>query len=411
MAETLEDVLFAVILLLLLSRVVGILARRFGVANLVGNVMAGVLLGPVLIFLARPLGLQWGMRPSEPMAVFADFGIIILMLFTGLETDFHTFRQVKRASVVVGIGGVLVTFALLLASLLALGLDLNVSLFIAALLSNTAIEVSAGILHRFPESQLKAVVIGASFVDDIVAVMLLGIVSSLIFVGGPDVADISLIAVKLVLFLVASLVLFAWVLDRLLDRLMRRGDNLLLTTTLIVALAFALLAGELGLHPVIGAYVAGFVIGRWGSRPDPMLEHSIARGRLLREIEAPLNAFFAPFFFGYVGLMFVTVGEPDWAHIVGLVVVLTALALAGKILGCGIGARMTGFSRREGFVIGLAMGGRGALEIVLLRFGLDTGVMTATEFTTVVVVILLTVVLSPILFGRGARALLGRSRE
>jgi len=304
-----------------------------------------------------------------------------------------------------------VTFALLLASLLALGLDLNVSLFIAALLSNTAIEVSAGILHRFPESQLKAVVIGASFVDDIVAVMLLGIVSSLIFVGGPDVADISLIAVKLVLFLVASLVLFAWVLDRLLDRLMRRGDNLLLTTTLIVALAFALLAGELGLHPVIGAYVAGFVIGRWGSRPDPMLEHSIARGRLLREIEAPLNAFFAPFFFGYVGLMFVTVGEPDWAHIVGLVVVLTALALAGKILGCGIGARMTGFSRREGFVIGLAMGGRGALEIVLLRFGLDTGVMTATEFTTVVVVILLTVVLSPILFGRGARALLGRSRE
>ncbi|MCI0497323.1 MAG: cation:proton antiporter [Thermoplasmata archaeon] len=408
MAETLEDVLFAVILLLLLSRVLGVVARRLGAATLVGNVLAGLLLGPVLIAASASFGLRWGIKPSDPVRVFADFGILILMLYTGITTDFHSIRMVRRASILVGIGGVAATFLMIFGALALSGFDIPSSLFIAVLLSNTAIEVSVGILQRFPESRLKSAVIGASFVDDILAVILLGIVSSAVFVGGPEPESIAVLGAKVVGFLVVSLIAVSWALDRLLDRLLRKEESVMLTATLLTGLAFALLAGQMGVHPVIGAYVAGFVIGRWGSKPDPMLDHSIARGKLVRELEPPLTAFFAPFFFGYVGLLMVTAGDPDWYEVGALVAGLTTLALAGKVIGCGLGARFSGFGWKEGVVIGVAMGGRGGLELVLLRFGLDSEVITGTQFSAMVGVILMTVLVSPILFGRSARRLLGR---
>jgi len=407
METALDEYLFAIVLLILLSRVLGLILKRFGIAELVGYIAAGLILGPLAIAVSGPFGLTWGIRPDIPIEVFADFGILVLMLYTGLTTDFHTFRQVKRASVVVGIAGVAVTFALILTVLLAVGVSFNASLFIAALLSNTAIEVSAGILMKFPESKLKSVVIGASFVDDIVAVLLLGIVSSLIFVGHPDVVAISIIGIKVVAFLLISLFLFAWMLDRAFDRLTRSGEKVLLTGTLLTGLFLALMAREFGLHPVIGAYVAGFVIGRWGSIPDPMLEHSVSRNKLIHELEAPLTAFFAPMFFAYIGLLFVTAGQPDWASLVILVTVLAILSIAGKVIGCGVGARLSGFPARESLVIGLAMGGRGGLELVLLRFGLNSDVITSTEFTAVVAVILITILVAPILFGHSAKGLVG----
>ncbi len=405
MEPTLEDYLLAIILLILLSRILGLILKRFGIAELVGYVAAGLILGPFAIAVSEPFGLTWGIRPDIPIEVFADFGILVLMLYTGLSTDFHTFRQVKRASFVVGIAGVAVTFTMIFVVLMAIGVGVNASLFIAALLSNTAIEVSAGILMKFPESKLKSVVIGASFVDDIVGVVLLGIVSSLIFVGHPDVLAISFIGVKVVAFLLISLFMFSWLLNRTFDRFTRSEEKVLLTATILTGLFFAVLARELGLHPVIGAYVAGFVIGRWGSIPDPMLEHSVSRNKLIHELEAPITAFFAPIFFAYIGLLFVTAGQPDYYSLAILVTVLSILGIAGKLVGCGFGARLSGFPAKESAVIGFAMGGRGGLELVLLRFGLNSEVISSTEFTAVVTMILITVFVAPILFGQSAKRL------
>jgi len=394
------DYLLWLILLLLFGRALGEVFRRFEFQPLIGEVLAGLILGPALLgFIVFSIG------EENPLEYFSQFGILMLMLLAGLITDFESFAENKMSSIVIGAFGVIVSFVIVFFPLhFLLGVDFLPSLFIAAILSNTAIEVCAGILIHSTNQKIKNVVLGASFVDDIIAVFLIGIVSSYVFLGETlEIVEIGWLAVKVIIFLIVTLVVVSWPLEKLFDRLHKGSEEfkLMLTTTFILTFLFALVATWVDLHYVIGAYIAGLIVGKWGSRVGPMLRRRITWRKLVNDIDTPLRAIFGPIFFGYIGLLASVivkeVGAPLW-EVVSLILVISILAFIGKILGCGLGARVCKFNNSESIVIGTVMCGRGALELVLLSFGLEIGAITEPQFISLVIVTLITIVLTPILY-------------
>ncbi len=395
------DYLLWLILLLLFGRALGEVFRRFDFQPLIGEVLAGLILGPALLgFIVFSIG------EENPLEYFSQFGIIMLMLLAGLITDFESFAENKISSIVIGAFGVIVSFVMVFLPLhFLLGVDFLPSLFIAAILSNTAIEVCAGILIHSTNQKIKNVVLGASFVDDIIAVFLIGIVSSMVLLPEKtlDIMEIVWLAARVIIFLFVALVVVSWPLEKLFDWLHKGTEEYkwMLTTTFVLTFLFALVATWVELHYVIGAYIAGLIVGKWGSRVGPMLRRRITWRKLVEDIDTPLRAIFGPIFFGYIGL-FVSVivkevGAPLW-EVVSLILVISILAFLGKIIGCGLAARICKFNNSESIVIGTVMCGRGVLGLVLLSFGLEIGAITEPQFISLVIVTLITIVLTPILY-------------
>jgi len=399
--------LFTVLLLVLLGRLLGTLFKRIDAESMIGEVLAGMLVGGLII-------IGWVFYDSSTLKAFSDLGIILLMLLSGLMTDFRAFSKNKNASILVGSLGVAVSFAFVFFPMYflnnwLLGLSPQVSLlsslFIAAILSNTAIEVCAKLFMGRPGGgRLQAVVMGASFVDDIIAVFLIGIVSSIVLLGRtPSPLEFGFLAFKVIAFLLLSFLVITRLVDKLFDRLMGKKESeekLLLTATVVIAFLFALAARPFGLHEVIGAYMAGLIIGKWGSRIDPLLKRRLAWKKLIEDIDPPLRALFGPLFFGYIGLTFVFYVRGTFDPVIMLILVslLSILAFGGKLIGCGMGAKVSGFAGKETVVIGAAMCGRGALEFVLLSYGRDIAILTDDQFSAVVVVTLLTILATPLLY-------------
>ncbi|MCK5561718.1 MAG: cation:proton antiporter, partial [Thermoplasmata archaeon] len=270
-----EDFLVALVLLLLIGRTLGHIFQKYGFQSLIGEVLAGIVLGPILLY--------YSALPENELRVFSELGILMLMLLAGLTTDFEAFRENKSASIIVGVLGVVVTFLLVLFPIyFILGpmydISLVSALFIAAIISNTAIEVSAALLMESKFVKLKAVIIGASFVDDILAVFLIGLISPFAAESAqaPQFNDIIFLALIVIVFLFVTLTIATRIFDAIFEKLKGQEGKITLTATLITAFGFAFIARLVGLHEVIGAYIAGLIIGKWGSQVTPLLRRRIA---------------------------------------------------------------------------------------------------------------------------------------
>ncbi len=395
-----ENFLLPVVLLLLFGRTLGHVFQRYGFQSLIGEVLAGILLGPVLLSIIAP----YFIAPTRELLVLSQFGVLMLMLLSGLMTDYQAFFKQRRASIFIGISGVAVTFLMIYLPLhFIIGpiyhLSNMTNLFIAAILSNTAIEICAGILLRSQRPKLKAVIIGASFVDDIIAVFLIGIVSSMAYSGStPSIQSIAILSIEIIVFLAVSLLVASYVIERLFDKIIGGRSKITLTVTLIVGFTFAIISSLIGLHEVIGAYIAGLIIGKWGARVGPMLKRRIAWEKLKTDIDTPLRAIFGPLFFGFIGLSIVFPAIDDLHSALPLIIIISILAILGKIIGCGLGAKLFNFSNSESLTLGCAMCGRGALELVLISFGHEAGLINDTIFTTLVMVTVITVITTPIMY-------------
>jgi len=391
-----------VVAIVLLGRLLGLPFLKKGFQPIIGEVLAGVFLG------------LFGLVALSPqIEAFSDMGILMLMLLAGLTTDYKSFRRHRKESVAIATGGVLMSmvlvfFPLYYINMTFLGLSPTTSftsaLFISAILSNTAIEVCAKIFMEEGLGDVKTVAIGASFVDDILAVFLIGVVSSTVLLGeSPTPMDIALLTARVVFFLLLSFFLISYLVEKLFNRFLSsfvRKERYPLTATILLAFGLALIARPFGLHEVIGAYMAGLMIGKWGSQAGPMLKKQIVWEHLIKDIDPPLRAIFSPLFFGYIGLVFADMikGSGVSGVVALLALVLLVFAIAGKLFGCGGVARRMGFSREDSWLIGSAMGGRGALELVLLLYGKNIGAITSDQFTGVVLATLGTIIVAPMLY-------------
>lgn len=387
--DTLPHLLLALTVIILLARGLGLLFKRWHQPPVVGEVLAGLMLGPSLLGRAWP-GASAFLLPDAVapfLGVLAQVGIILYMFLVGLELDPRLLRRRTQAAVAISHASILAPF--LLGSGLALFLYPRLStsdvpftvfaLFLGVAMSITAFPVLARILtdRGLARTRLGALALTCAAVDDVTAWCLLALVVS---VARAQASGAVLTVVLTALFIAGMLV----VARPLLERLAAKTANEPLTRSALAltfaGLLVAALATEvIGIHALFGAFFFGAVIP--------------SDSRLARELTARLEdivvVFFLPAFFAFTGLrtrLGLVSGAGDWL-VCGLIIVA---ASAGKFGGTLAAAKATGLSTRDGAALGILMNTRGLMELVVLNIGLDLGVITPTLFAMMVLMALVT---------------------
>ncbi len=390
---------FQLALILATVRVVGLLAKRIGQPQVVGEMIAGVLLGPSLLGLLAP-GMQADIFPKETMGtlfVVAQLGLVLYMFLVGLELEIGLIRNRVRSAVAVSVAGISVPFLLggVLAATLGQRFGLFAStvstaesmLFMGAAMSITAFPMLARIIHErgLAGSSLGTLALAAGAIDDASAWAILAVVLASLNVD-PSTAVVAIGGGGV---FASIMLLFG---RRLLAPLGRRieREGAMSSSTLAAVVAFVMVCAWftdlIGIYAVFGAFLAGV---------------AMPRGRFAAELRAKLEPTAAsvllPLFFVYSGLNTRIGLLNEWSLwlVAGAVV---AAAVLGKGLACAAAARLTGESGADALAIGSLMNARGLMELIILNIGLDAGLITPTLFTIMVVMAIVTTLMASPLF-------------
>ena len=378
----LKTFLFSLIVIYLSARLLGELAVRIGQSSVLGELLAGVLVGPSL------LGL---IHPTETLTLLGEIGVMLLLFEVGLESDLQSFLRVGPSAVVVALIGVAVPFALGYGVAVLLQLTTLQAIFVGATLTATSVAISARVLSDLGRLQSHEgnIILGAAVLDDI-----LGLVILSVMVGLADSGTISWLAIVqtaglAILFLTVAMVFgnrYASLFSKLVNRLNTRG------ALVITALTFALLLGYVAeavrVAPLVGAFAAGLILAR--------TEHQ----RLIEERLKPITDVFVPIFFILVGVAVdVTHLNPFNAQNQSVLLLaggLTLVAIVGKLVsGCGVLDRTV-----NRWVVGVGMVPRGEVGLIFAGVGLGAHIITDAQYGSILVVVAITTFLSPVLLKR-----------
>ena len=374
------------ILLILVAKLLGEAIKRVGLHPIITDILTGIILGPFLLGIVKP---------SLELKALADFGLILLMLYTGLTSDFKAISGKSRITLTIGISGAFTTIALAFTVCSLLGLPIFMAFIISIALSNTATETLAAILSKERvDKEVSTILIGASFVDDILAVYLINLIACGIEFRFEEIAYLTL---KIILFIFIVIKISGFIVRRYWKYLYMLFSDTprTLIFSLIIAFSLAFIAREIGLSEVVGAYLGGLMVSRIREVHDPLLINVIRLSSLVSEVRFMLETVFTTFFFIYVGLLF----NPDISEIsLPLTITLIVVAFLGKFIGCFIPLMLLGYSKRVALIVSIGMESRGALETAILRFALENKMITTEIYATIIVVLLTTSIITPLLF-------------
>ncbi len=348
-----------------------------------------------------------GLTDNPVFVTITDLGMFFLMLFAGVEMQPHKVFARSATSLVVAVSGMLVPLglgaALGWAFLPESALRPAQCLFIGTALAITAVPATVRILTDLGQldSPVGQTVVSAAVFDDILSLLLLAWLTGMIGAGEPPgFAEFALLSGKIVLFFIVTTIIglfvFPWG-GRLMHHL--KAHELEISAVLVGAFAFSVLAEMLGLHFIVGAFVAGLYFGQ---KTIDMESYQ----RVRDAISAMTFGFLAPIFFASIGfhMDFVTVVETP-----GFLGILILCAFVGKVAGAGVAARGMGFSRKESIAIGVGMSPRGAVELVVAGIALKAGLFARVTaepsvveylFSAVVIMSVVSTVISPIVLAR-----------
>ncbi len=376
------DILLQILLLIALAKLLGEVMEQAGYSSLIGEIAAGILLGPSILGFVTP---------NDTLGLFSDIGIIALLFISGAELNPKAFSESGRTALSTALAGVAVPFAggILLGS--AFGMTLAEQLFIGTALSITSIGVSVRTLIDLKKlsTRLGATIVGAAVIDDVIGIFLLAMIST---VGAQQQFSTGAFILTVGAG-IAFLVLFTGIGKKVLPGFFdlarkTKTHEMLYSITIIIAILSAYLSHLAGLHYGIGAFFAGLILG--------------GRIRNDRSLFDSLNdfafGFFVTFFFAYIGVLFDLSGN---LLITSFTVLIIIVALAGKILGGFIGS-VGSFTKMEALIIGIGMSPRGGIELIVANVALTAGIIGAELFSSVVIVVIVTIILTPIAMKKGS---------
>ncbi len=389
-----------VAVLLLVARLCGELALRLGQPPVIGQLLAGILLGQSFLGMVLPelkaLVFPVETTQSYLLEVVSWIGVLFLLMLTGLETDIALIRQQGRPTLFIAISGVLVPFALgaglgfLLPPTLLTTPDsrLVLALFLGTVLSVSSVPVIAKILldMQLLRRNVGQLILAAALAHDTLGWIILGVVASLAGGGHVDAGHAGKTILGTLLFLVFSATLGRLLVRRLLrwvnDRL--RVEHALLTAVIVLMLLSAAATQFIGVHAVLGAFVAGILL-----RESPVINE-----RVLHPVETVTSAIFAPIFFAAAGLH-VNLGVLASPPLLGMAALLTGAAALGKIAGCYWGARLAQVKHWEALSVGFGTNARGAMGLIVGIIGFSLGILTVDMFSMIIVMAVLTTAVTP----------------
>jgi Kef-type K+ transport system membrane component KefB len=372
-ALTVPDFLFLLVAMLVSAKVLGELAERIGQPAVLGELVAGVLLGASLFGIVDPT--------SEVVHLLAEVGVVLLLFQIGLETNLGRLLQVGVASTVVAIVGVVLPFVSGYFVASALGLDTLPAVVAGAALTATSVGITARVLSDLgrlqePESQI---VLGAAVIDDIIGLIILAVVSQV--VGGAELTTVGILTTTAIAFgfVIGVLLVGRFVIPPIFDLLARIGrEDTLATMALAFAFIVCYLADRAGSALIIGAFAAGLVLAP--TRHAHVVEHGVLR----------LGMFFVPIFFVSVGAA-VDVRAFTDARVLMVGAALIAVAILGKV---AAGYAPFWF-RGNKIVIGVGMVPRGEVGLIFAQMGLTAGVLTTGMFSALTLMVMVTTFLAP----------------
>ncbi|HTM05272.1 MAG TPA: cation:proton antiporter [Vicinamibacterales bacterium] len=384
------QVILLVMLVIAAAKLAGALATRMHQPSVFGEILAGVLLGPSLLdVLGWPVFADGNAHAMLALVQdLSQIGVLLLMFVAGLETDLPQLRRVGHVAFWAALGGVLLPLAGGAATAVAFGLPLYWSgIFIGTILTATSVSISAQTLLELGALRTRegSTILGAAVIDDVMGIIVLSIVAALATVSrGSDAGwtTIGVLGLRIALF-------FALAIGgtRLLTPLLRWASRLgvsqaTLAAALVIMFGYAWLAEYLGaIAAITGAYVSGVLL---------------AQTPFKRDIDAGIHpltyTLFVPAFFIGIGLQ--ANARELGAH-AAFTAVLIAVAIIAKALGCGLFAKLSGFSGRESLRVGVGMISRGEVGLIVAGYGLAAGLIDRDVFSASVLMVLATTMVTP----------------
>lgn len=365
-------IFFQIALILLSTKLAGDLSVRLGQPSVLGKLIVGIVIGPAV--------LGW-IENSELLTQLSNVGVILLMFMAGLETDLEELNANRNSSLAVALGGIILPFVGGYVSGLVMGMEQGNAVFLGLLLCATSVSISVQTLRDLGKMKTResTTMLGAAVFDDILVVILLAFAMS--FLGTDDV-NLTMIILKKVVFF-ASIILIGWkgvpAIMRWLSPL--RVSESIVSAALIICFSFAYFGELLGIAGIIGAFAAGIAISQTNYK------HEVEK-----KVEPIAYAMFVPVFFVSIGMniTFDGIGNQIW-----FILALTVIAVLTKLIGCGVGARMTGFDAKSSAIIGSGMVSRGEVALIIAGTGLSSGLLAQDYFTAIVIVVILTTMITP----------------
>jgi Kef-type K+ transport system membrane component KefB len=380
------------------ARLMNTLLRKFGQPGVIGEIIAGLLLGPSLLghFFPQASHAVFGDKASTPIIIISQIGLILLMFQIGMDFEFAHLRNRRNARGVFGItlASVGVPFCLGLmighwsAPVLAPGIDpLVYSLFCGVGLAITAVPILGRILREFglTRSDIGVIAISAAALNDVVGWILLAGVSAYAaahFSGTRVVLQIG----GLLLLLGALWFVLRPAVNRLIaSNPLREGDvpPNLMAAVLCLMLALSICTYKLGIFAIFGGFAAGLLFHR----------HEAFVNAWRRQVGRFVMVFFLPVFFTFTGLRTNVLGLSTLADVQWLIVVLGA-AVLGKIIPVYLAGRLSGFDRHQSWVLGALMNTRALMELIVLNIGFDLGFIPQKVFTMLVIMAVVTTIMT-----------------
>lgn len=363
--------------LLILMVVIWLFGKIFRMMKLpiiFGELVGGIIVGPLVLNLVQP--------DNEVVKVLSEFGIFFLMLHSGLETDPAELFRASKKSMLIAVGGALLPFFGGYAVSIWFGQSFESALFIGMGLSITAIAISVRLFkdYKIQRSKVAHITLGAAIIDDIIALVLFSVVLSIAKQGHILWSDIGIMLAKVIAFFGIVLYVGHKTSKYFPKFLAKKG----FTVTLIVALVLGLTAKAIGLHVILGAFIAGLFI-----------REEIVEEKVYRKIEDRIYglsySFFGPIFFASLAfyLDFSALIIAPWFF-----VAILSVALFGKIIGAGGMALLQKMSWNDSCIIGIAMNSRGAVELIIASIGYQEGIIGKDVFSVLVLMAFATTLIS-----------------
>lgn len=370
--------LFELALILLSTKVLGIITKRIALPQVVGALLAGLVMGPAMLNI---------LQETTLLDQLAELGVIVLMFNAGLETDLGELKKAGRSAFVIALIGVLVPLigGFFLTSFFNQGPDtLLQNFFIGVVLTATSVSITVETLKEIGKLSTRSgnAILGAAIIDDVLGIVALTMITSLSGTG----ANVLVVLLKIAAFFAVSVVVWM-IFHRIVEWWFKRYDRDK-RRFVVISFAFCLLYAYLaetvfGVADITGAYIAGLIFAK-----TPRVAY------LQDRFDTLSYTLLSPVFFASIGLKVVL---PQMSATIVLFSVLLVLwAVLSKVIGCGLGAKLCGYTNQESLRIGVGMISRGEVALIVANNGIAAGLMKEEFFGPVVLMVIATTILTPI---------------
>lgn len=364
------EIVFQIGILLLAANVGGLISKKFKQPAVLGQIIAGMLVGLV-------------MEKTELIGGLSEIGVILFLFIAGLETDVEELKASGKSSTAIAVMGVVVPMALVSGAAYYLTGSLISSLIVGLISIATSVSISVQTLQEigFLRTRQGVGILGAAIIDDIIGVILLTIIIGVALPS--EAANIFMVIAKIVLvFIIISIVGF--VILKVIAKMKMFNNNMkdkVVGLSLVLCMILAYVSEELGVAAITGAYFAGVIFS--------MTPYS---HKISHDVQTMTTIFFGPIFFASIGL---GVGLEAFGKDIWYSLLLLGLGVIGKIIGCGWGARATGFDKRQALQIGIGMVPRAEVSLIIANLGLQLALINQKEFSSAIVLVIGTTLITP----------------